>query len=160
MCMKTKGSMTQCPIIHRHFWPKNAKVRDNRSEIRVFLNGNARIVGREAEKCSFLRFTQYRLWLLRMAGWAAVTCLEGPRLFEPTRRCAPSPQPAKHGAPFPLRLVRAPAAVHPLPRGERAGDLFWLGGPAAARGARRGGDVAERKPALRFLRSLNARFRF
>ena len=50
MCMKTKGSMTQCPIIHRPFWPKNAKVRDNRSEIRVFLNGNARIAGREAEK--------------------------------------------------------------------------------------------------------------
>ena len=50
MYMKTKGRMTQCPIIHRPFWPKNAKVRDNRGKIRVFLKGNARIVGREAEK--------------------------------------------------------------------------------------------------------------
>jgi hypothetical protein len=39
MCMKTKGRMTQCPIIHRPFWPKNAKIRDNRGENRTFLKG-------------------------------------------------------------------------------------------------------------------------
>ena len=36
--------------------------------------------------------------------------------------CAPSP-PAL-GAPRPLRLVKAPAASHPLPLGERAGDFM------------------------------------
>src|ERR1035441_112113 len=100
MCMKTKGRMTQCPIIHRPFWPKNAKVRDNWGKIRVFLKGNERIVGCEAEKCSFLRFTQDRLRLLRMAGWAAVTCLEGPRPFAPAALdVPPHPHPQNVGPP-------------------------------------------------------------
>jgi hypothetical protein len=57
--------------------------------------------------------------LLRMTGSGARTCLEGPPLF------------AAVGArgPPPARLVKTPAAVHPLARGERAGESRWAGGP-------------------------------
>jgi len=34
-----------------------------------------------------------------------------------------APSPPALGAPRPLRLVKAPAAEHPLPQGERAGDF-------------------------------------
>jgi hypothetical protein len=77
---ENKGAHDTMPDNKSRFWPKNAKVRDNRGETRVFLKGNARIVGREAEKCSFLRFTQDRLRLLRMTGSVARPRLGDTRL--------------------------------------------------------------------------------
>ena len=97
----------------------------------MFLQENERIVGREAEKCSFLHSGPVAGAesppilmaddLLRMTESVARTRFEGrgfsrlPALAVLARRCAPSPGP--------LRLVKATAAGHPLPRGERAGEL-------------------------------------
>ena len=44
---ENKGAHDTMPDNKSRFWPKNAKVRDNRGEIRVFLKGNARILGRK-----------------------------------------------------------------------------------------------------------------
>jgi hypothetical protein len=107
MCMKTKERVTQLPIISRALWPENAKVRDNRGENRMFLKGN-NTRGREMFIPSF-----------RPGPCAA--------LDMPGRRSAPSPPPAKRGAPCPLRLMKAPAAGHPLPRGERTGEFDVCG---------------------------------
>jgi hypothetical protein len=72
----------------------------------------------------------------------AGTCLAGPRLFAlaSTRH----PHRSKVPSPGPLRLVKAPAAVHPLPRGERAGTS--RDSEAAAQG---GGAVNESQKAKR-----------
>ena len=70
---------------------------------------------------SLFRFSQDRLRLLRITGWVGRTrsrLFVAAALDVTARRCAPSP-PAL-GAPRPLRLVKAPAAAHPLPQGERA----------------------------------------
>ena len=52
-----------------------------------------------------------------------------------------APSPPALGAPRPLRLVKAPAAAHPLPQGERAGESRWgerqAGGCLSPRGGLR-----------------------
>jgi len=80
--------------------------------------------------------------LLSMIGSIARTCLEGSRPLAPSalgvnaKRSAPSPPVL--GAPHPLRLVKAPAAGHPLPQGARAGTTGSIGAsagpPTPARG--------------------------
>jgi hypothetical protein len=67
---------------------------------------------------SFLHFTQDRLRLLRMTGWVARTCLEGPRFSCPQRSSVMCPlTPGARGPP-------------PAPAGESAGS----GPPCPARG--------------------------
>jgi len=97
MCMKTKERVTKWTTICRAFWPKIHRFRDNGRQ-------SSRLLGRECTDCAVIR------------GETGVARTSS-RPFAPAAidmtatRCAPSPPPAKRGAPFPLRLVKAPAAV-------------------------------------------------
>jgi hypothetical protein len=88
-----------------------------------------------------------RAWLRTFAP-AAIDMRRGDRAPSPSpaMRGAPSPPPpAERGAPSPgpLRLVKAPAAAHPLPRGERAGSPKRRRPPGGTKGSRKGEAVRE-----------------
>jgi hypothetical protein len=107
MCMKTKAGVTKWTTIEAAFCPKLHGLRDNRGETRVLLKGKERVVGREAEKCSFLRSTQDRLRLLRMTAKGSGR-----------HQGSVFPDPAKP------RLSGSPPK--PSPRGEKSGPSACL----------------------------------
>jgi hypothetical protein len=114
MCMKTKGCMTQCPIITAAFWPTIHSLRCNLRRNQQVFERKQEFVGREGEKVDGNKRSE------ELPGRAAAFRARRARCARQAMR--PLTLTRKTWGPCPLRLVKAPAAVHPLGEGRGLGN--------------------------------------